>query len=236
MTGLRAPSYTLVLPPGFVLIAVQGDTRANVETVVRGFYGKIADDRMRGRVRMLERSLVDVATQAKDKGVVDIILPLGVPWQAPVSLSCTFAPAFLSGTAVGPAATEVTTRAGQAMREVVAHKDGAPLAELDDLALPGGSEGGATGRPIRTVHHIWEPPVPDVGRLVGTFTIAGSNDPELAPLVDALTELGDTIMASLAWRGLRSGDASDDDAAGATEPASGMTAPASGVTEREGTA
>lgn len=216
MTGLRAHSYTLVLPPGFVLIPVQGDTRSHVETVVRGFYGKIADDRMRGRVRMLERSLVQVATQAKDKGVVDLVLPLGVPWQAPVSLSCTFAPALLTGPAVGPGATEVTTRAGQAMREVVAHRAGAPLPDLDGLDLPGGSGADSSNGPIRTVHHVWEPPVPDVGRLIGTFTIAGSDDPELAPLVDALTELGDTIMSSLAWSGLRT----DGGAGDATVPAS----------------
>ncbi|WP_275002152.1 hypothetical protein [Promicromonospora iranensis] len=219
MTGLRAHSYTLVLPPGFVLVPVQGDTKANVATVLRGFYGKIADDRMRGRVRMLERSLVHVATQAKDKGVVDLVLPLGVPWQAPVSLSCTFAPALLTGPAVGPDATEVTTRAGQAMREVVLHEADAQLPDLDGLDLPGGSGADSSNSPLRTVHHVWEPPVPDVGRLIGTFTIAGSDDPELAPLVDALTELGDTIMSSLAWRGLRI----DGGAVDAKVPASDTT-------------
>lgn len=225
MTGLRAHSYTLVLPPGFVLIPVQGDTKAQVETVIRGFYGKIADDRMRGRVRMLERSLVQVATQAKDKGVVDLVLPLGVPWQAPVSLSCTFAPALLSGPAVGPSATEVTTRAGQAMREVVAHEAGAPLPELDGVDLPGGPGPGSGSSPLRTVHHVWEPPVPDVGRLIGTFTIAGSDDPELAPLVDALTELGDTIMASLAWRGPTTNGGESDTAVPASGAAGREDAP-----------
>lgn len=214
MTGLRPHSYTLVLPPGFVLIPVQGDTQASVRTAVRGFYGTISDDRMRGRVRLLERSLVQVATQAKEKGVVDLVLPLGVPWQAPVSLSCTFAPALLSGPAAGPSATETATRAGTALREVVERAPGAQLPRLEDLELPSGA---ASNHPLRTVHHVWEPPVPDVGRLIGTFTIAGSDDPELAPLVDALTELGDTIMASLAWRGLPRQGAADDtaDAAGA---------------------
>ncbi|AEG45553.1 hypothetical protein [Isoptericola variabilis] len=189
--------YALILPPGFVLIPAQGDVEADVRAVVKRHYGAHLNDRTRGRVRRLEQSLVATVSSAKERGVVDVVLPLGVPWRVPVSLAAAFAPARHGGEPVaGPGSTTVRTRAGDARREVVEH-DRDDRVELDvDLPEP------APGGPLRTVHHVWESPARGVDRLVGTFTISGSADPELAPMVDALTELGDTIMASLRWRGI----------------------------------
>ncbi|WP_166851398.1 hypothetical protein [Isoptericola sp. BMS4] len=194
-SGASTPGYALVLPPGFVLIPAQGDVEADVREVVRRHYRDRLDDRNRGQVRRLERSLVATVDSARDRGVVDVVLPLGVPWRAPVSLALAFAPAGQGGApAAGPGSTTVRTRAGEARREIVEHDDGSPQAP--DVELPGESPGGA----LRTVHHVWDPPSTDVQALVGTFTVSGSADPELAPLVDQLTELGDTMMASLRWR------------------------------------
>jgi hypothetical protein len=196
--------YSLVLPPGFVLIPVQGDVEATVRTVVKEHYGDVTNDRTRGRIRRLERSLVSAVAAAKEQGVVDVVLPLGVPWQVPVSLSLAFAPA-RSGAApeASPGSTTVPTRGGEARREVIDHDAGTrPEIEID---LPGDSPGGA----LRTVHHVWAAPTPGVDHLVGTFTVSGSDDPDLAPMVDALTELGDTIMASLRWRGADAPAAAD---------------------------
>lgn len=201
----RAPRrYSLVLPPGFVLIPVQGDVEATVRRVVKQHYGAITDDRTRGRVRRLERSLVAAVLSAREQGVVDVVLPLGVPWQVPVSLSLAFAPA-RSGAApdASPGSTTVVTRGGEARREVVEH-DAGTRPEIE-VQLPGDSPGGA----LRTVHHVWEAPAPGLDHLVGTFTVSGSDDPELAPMVDALTELGDTIMASLRWGGGEDADTAE---------------------------
>jgi len=198
---MTAPGYALILPPGFVLLPAQGDVESDVRAVVKRHYGAQLDDRTRGRVRRLERSLVATVTSAQERGVVDVVLPLGVPWRAPVSLALVFAPARRGGEpAAGPGSATVTTRAGEARREVVEHDRAAAaaagLGEELGVELPGEAHGG----PLRTVHHVWEAPTPDVDRLVGTFTVSGSPDPELDPLVDELTELGDTIMASLRWR------------------------------------
>ena len=193
MNETSTPGYALILPPGFVLVPAQGDVEADVRAVVQRHYeGVPLDDRTRGRVRHVERSLTAAVRSAKEHGVVDVVLPLGTPWKVPVSLALAFAPARRDGgPPVGPASTIVTTRAGDARREEIGPSAGAP-----DLDLPGGTAGGT----LRTVHHVWESPSPDVPYLVGTFTVSGDRDPELAPMVDALTELGDTIMSSLRWR------------------------------------
>ncbi|MCK0117276.1 hypothetical protein MWU57_09540 [Isoptericola sp. S6320L] len=209
-THPRPPAYALILPPGFVLIPAQGDVEADVRAVVRRHYGTRLDDRTRGRIRRLERSLVATVRSARERGVVDVVLPLGVPWRAPVSLALAFAPAGPGG-APDADATTVVTRAGEARRQVVEHHD-APAPDVD---LPGESPGGA----VRTVHHVWTPPVPGAAVLVGTFTISGAPDPELTPLVDELTELGDTMMASLRWRDVPAGRSTADDTTPERQPA-----------------
>lgn len=189
------PSYALILPPGFVLIPAQGDVEANVRAVVGRHYEGRLDDRNRGQVRRLQRSLVESVESARDRGVLDVVLPLGVPWRAPVSLSLAFAPARPDGGPVtASGSTTVTTRAGEARREIVDHEG------VDPFTVEGTGPEDAGGGALRTVHHVWMPPREGIQALVGTFTISGSPDPELSPLVDQLTELGDTMMASVRWR------------------------------------
>lgn len=195
MPDLRVRDYSLVLPPGFVLVHLRGDLKENLRRVLNEKYGSQLNDRERGRLAQVRRSLLPVLQRARARGVVDAVLPLGTPWDAPVSLSLMFTPARADDRpADGAGATAVTTRAGSAQREVVEPEGAAPL-PLD----PSLSDG-PVGTVLRTVHHVWPMPTEGVDYLVGTFSVSGSSDPELAPMVDALTELGDTIMSSLAWR------------------------------------
>lgn len=191
------PAYRLILPPGFVLLRVRApDLAAEVRDVVNRAYGKGLDDRTRGRLRRVEASLVDALRIARERGAVDVVLPLGTPWRLPVSLALVFAPVrSAEDDDAGPSATRVATRAGEAVRSVVDHVRDDPAAIAFPVALPAHPPGGA----LRTVHHVWTVPGTAGGGLVGTFTVSGAPDVELGPLVDELTELGDTIMASVRW-------------------------------------
>ena len=191
----RGPGYSLILPPGFVLIPTQGDVATTVRTKVRALYDTL-DDRARGRLRIAERKLTEYATDAGRKGVVDIVLPVSNYWNAPLSIGMGFGPARPDS---DPGGKVVPTRAGNALRSVVERPE-APGFERAEA--PDGSAMG-DGRTVwRTVHHVWKTPDAGAGLLVGTFSVSGDSEPELAPLADALTDLGDTIMGSLVWTGL----------------------------------
>ncbi|MFD2027115.1 hypothetical protein [Promicromonospora aerolata] len=190
-----SPAYALILPPGFVLIPTRGDVAATVRAKVRALYDTL-DDRTRGRLALAERKLAEYATNAGRRGVVDIVLPVSNYWNAPLSIGMGFGPARPD---TDPGGTVVRTRAGSALRSV----DERPkVPEFETAKAPDGSAMG-DGRTVwRTVHHVWKTPDAGAGLLLGTFSVSGDGDPGLAPLADALTELGDTIMGSLAWTGL----------------------------------
>jgi hypothetical protein len=193
----RGPGYNLVLPPGFVLISARGDVEADIRAKVRPLYGDTLDDRARGRLRMAERRLNEYVTEAGKRGVVDVVIPVSTFWGADLTIGIGFGPA--RPDAELAEGTPVETNGGEARRSVV---DRPKVDELDRATAPDGSDLGHGRTVWRTVHHVWRMPETPGALLLGTFSVSGGDDPALAPLADALTELGDTIMGSLRWTGL----------------------------------
>lgn len=146
----------------------------------------------------LRNALRVLAKDAERVGGIDMIMPIGTPWNAPMSagivlsVAGTRAPAgesaaeLLDALAVGsPGSIKVETNAGSAVREQIEISRGD--VEADAIV------------PMRTVHHNWPIPAQPGRFLIGSLTVSGSGDPELEPLIDALTGLYDAMMGSLEW-------------------------------------
>ena len=77
----------------------------------------------------------------------------------------------------------MTTSAGEAVRATARF---AVPASADEMA------------PLMRVRFHW--PIPGSDRqLLAVCTISGTVDPQLAPIVDALAELGDLLLQTLRW-------------------------------------
>lgn len=188
MNEIAPPRYRLVLPPGFLLIPVAHSTDDDITALVRRHYRDLPRDSYGPQIDRTAAQLVAAARSAREAGVLDLIVPMGVLWRAPVSLAI----AISTGTAPAvddpePSASEisetVTTSAGEAVR---ATERFAVPTRADEMA------------PLMRVRFRW--PIPDSDRqLVAICTISGTVDPELAPIVDALAELGDLLLQTLRW-------------------------------------
>lgn len=188
MNEIAPPRYRLVLPPGFLLIPVGHSTDDEITALVRRHYRDLPRDSYGPQIDRTAAQLVAAARSAREAGVLDLIVPMGVPWRAPVSLAI----AISTGTAPAvddpePSASEisetVTTSAGEAVR---ATERFAVPTKADEMA------------PLMRVRFRW--PIPDSDRhLLAVCTISGTVDPELAPIVDALAELGDLLLQTLRW-------------------------------------
>ncbi|WP_232783974.1 MULTISPECIES: hypothetical protein [Microbacterium] len=189
VTEIAPPRYRLVLPPGFLLIPVARSTDAEIADLVRRHYRDLPRDSYGPQIDRTAAQLVASARSARNAGVLDLIVPMGVPWRAPVSLAIAIS--------TGPAPTtpedeeasasevreSVTTSAGQAERETARFAAPADTAEM---------------APLLRLRFAW--PIPGTDRrLRAVCTVSGTADPQLAPIVDALAELGDLLLRTLRW-------------------------------------
>lgn len=188
MNEIAPPRYRLVLPPGFLLIAVARSTDEEIADLVHRHYRNLPRDSYGPQVTRTAAQLVASARSARDAGVLDLVVPMGVPWRAPVSLAIAIStgPA-PTGDSAESSASEVSenviTSAGEAVR--VTEKFAAP--ESADKMVP-------------LVRMRLEWPIPASDRqLLAVCTISGRADPELAPIVDGLVELGDLLLRTLRW-------------------------------------
>ncbi|GLJ94072.1 hypothetical protein [Microbacterium dextranolyticum] len=196
MNDIAPPRYRLVLPPGFLLIPVARSTDDEVADLVRRHYRDLPRDSYGPQIDRAAAQLVASARSARDAGALDLVVPMGVAWRAPVSLTIAISTAPAPSRSTAPAADSdeedpspsaaretVTTSAGEAVRETVRFT---PPASADEMA------------PLLRLRFVWPIPGGD-GELRAICTISGKADAELAPIVDGLTELGDLLLRTLRW-------------------------------------
>jgi hypothetical protein len=174
MTTAPGISYRIVLPPGWLLLPVRDRSDEELHRLITEQYDHLPRDSAGPLVSRLADAVVDSARAARQVNVIDILLPLGTPWRAPVSTSIAIA--------VGPGDADpegetVETTAGDARRSVIERPS----------------------RALRRVEYVWRVPEATGQVLVATFSIVGDDDPELEPVVDALTGLCDALLATLRW-------------------------------------
>ncbi|WP_448256550.1 hypothetical protein [Microbacterium aurum] len=166
--------YRITLPPGWLLLPVRDRTDEELHALIVGQYRDLPRDSAMPLVSRLADAVVTAAHTAREVDVIDIVLPLGAAWGSAVSTSIALA----VGQDDPPTDGEpVETNAGIATRT---QADRAPNA-------------------LRRVEYVWQIPPEGTELLVASFSIVGDEDPELAPLVDALTGLCDTILATIRW-------------------------------------
>ena len=172
-------SYRVVVPPGWILLPVRDRTDAEIRDLITERYRDLPRDSASPLISRLADAIVAAARTARSAQVVDILLPLGTPWRAPVSASIALA--------VGIEAVELTgeaveTEAGTAWREE-------PSLSASDTEL-------STRR--RLVYQ-WHIPGLENGILIGTASVVGPDDVELGPIVDAVADLCEAILATIRW-------------------------------------
>ncbi|MGV8967026.1 MAG: hypothetical protein ACOH2F_12185 [Cellulomonas sp.] len=195
----RAGSYRLVLPPTWVMLPVGDASQRAIDTLLDEQFGHQTTPRDLTNRRRLTESLRALVAGARASGGLDVIFPLVIPWQVPLSAGIVMselrstAPSDLAVAALmgsmqrsRPGSTLAETQAGVALREVVDH----PTAvEVDAEALTA----------LRTVYYTWPQRDAPGSFLISALTISGQAIAEFAPIVDALTELNDVMMQTLVW-------------------------------------
>ncbi|MCR2827979.1 hypothetical protein [Microbacterium sp. zg.Y909] len=175
MTAAAGVSYRVVLPPGWLLLPVRDRSDDELRRLITDQYAHLPRDSAGPYIGRLADAIVDGARQARELDVIDILLPLGTAWQAPVSTSIAIA--IGRDDDAEPAGEVVETSAGAAWRV-------------------------QTERPaqaLRRVEYVWRVPDATGLLLVASFSIVGDDDPELQPIVDALTGLCDALVATVRW-------------------------------------
>ncbi|WP_299087519.1 hypothetical protein [uncultured Microbacterium sp.] len=180
----RRPRY--VVPPGWASIPVAADNRDTAREVFTEAWRRGPRDSIGPFIHRLEEWLVDVLDDARDADCFAVVLPLGVPWQVPVStaIALSLVPTATGALPVLPPGGEAReTDAGPARRVVTdVPTDGA---DPESLAL------------LRTIEYTWL--APDGGLLVGFASISGQPVAEFAPVTDALSLLVETMLEALDW-------------------------------------
>lgn len=197
--GERAGAYRLVLPPTWVMIPVGAASPRAIGALLDEQFGhRTAPRDLTNRRRMAE-TLRALVASAQKSGGIDVIFPLVIPWQVPVSAGIVMselhatAPSDEASAAVlsalersRPGSTITETQAGRALREVLEHPRAVGV-ESEELAT------------LRTVYYTWPQPGAAGSFLISACTISGQAIAEFAPIVDALTELNDVMMQTLVW-------------------------------------
>lgn len=180
------PHPRVIVPPGWAAIAVSADNGDTARRVFRDAWTQGPRDSIGPFIHRLEEWLASVLDDARDAGCFRVILPMGVPWQVPVStaISLSFAPAAARDASALPGAELRDTDAGTARRLIT----DLPVAGADPEALA----------LLRTVEYVW--PLPDAdGALIAFASISGQPVAEFAPVTDALTVLIETMLDALDW-------------------------------------
>lgn len=176
------PRYRVVLPPGFLLFGVRDRSDDEIAAMVRDYYRSLPRDSFGPRIDRVADQLLSIARPARDAQVVDLIVPMGVPWRAPVSIATALSVSAAGAAWEGLSGDMIDTQAGPAVREEVAH----PAEGVDEI----------TRR--RTVRFTWRIPGDD-RLLTAVSTVSAAGDPALDPLIDGLVELGDLILTTMRW-------------------------------------
>lgn len=189
MNEIAPPRYRLVLPPGFLLIPVAHSTDDEIADLVRRHYRDLPRDSYGPQIERTAAQLVASARSAREAGVLDLVVPMGVPWRAPVSLAIAIS------TAAAPGAADPESSASESTEIVTTTTAGEAVRATERFTAPATADEMA---PLLRMRFRWS--IPDAERqLLAVCTISGTVDPELAPIADALAELGDLLLRTLRW-------------------------------------
>ncbi|MFT4214484.1 MAG: hypothetical protein QM622_06880 [Microbacterium sp.] len=179
----------VILPPGWHYLPVSSDNAGTVERALAPMRTLGPRDSIAPFAKELERALQRELDDAFRAGAFAVAMPLGRPWEVPVSTSIAFSRLTVpNGSAALPAVGEtVQTDAGIARRRIVdapVAEDTAPAA----LAL------------LRTIDYTW---VVDGAYVIAVASISGEADPEFAPVAEALTLLITTMLDAVTFAATR---------------------------------
>lgn len=185
MTDVAPPRYRLVLPPGFVLFPVRDKTDDEIAAIVREHYRSLPRDSFGPRIDRVAEQILEIVRPAREAKVLDLVVPMGVPWRAPISLGIALTVAAPGAGAWGGLPGErVETEAGPAVRTTERFPAAEDPREITRLA---------------GTQYVWRVPGDDARLLMGVHTISGAGDPDLEPVVEALQELSDLILETMRW-------------------------------------
>jgi hypothetical protein len=203
--AVRVSSYRLVLPPPWSRIPLRDGT----EEVVHGIVERVAattpkhvpPDQVGPRKRELARTLLQRAAELRDKGGIDLYLPLdtirGFSARTSFSVSETLPP----GADPGEWADVLAVLAGEAGAERVLtagdERSGAPATEWvrRERIVPGEEERDPAilvdyTTAVPGAEHVW---------LVASFSIVGSDAEDPEGTARPFVELFDAIMTTWRW-------------------------------------
>jgi hypothetical protein len=180
------PRYRVVLPPGFLLFPVRDKTDDEIAEMVRAHYRGLPRDTFGPRIERVADQILGAVRTARDARVLDLIVPMGVPWRAPVSLGIALSVAAPDAGATweGLEGERVETDAGAAVRRRDRYE---PSDDPEQIM------------PLARSRFAWRIPGDRDRLLAGVCTVSGASDPELLPLVDALVELGELMLQTIRW-------------------------------------
>jgi hypothetical protein len=187
VTVAAPPRYRLVLPPGFVLFPVRDKSDDEIAAMVREHYRSLPRDSFGPRIDRVAEQILQIVRPAREAKVLDLVVPMGVPWRAPVSLGIALSvatPATGAGAWESLEGERVETQAGPAVRTTERFPAPADTREIARLA---------------GTQYVWRVPGDDARLLMGVHTISGAGDPELEPVVQALQQLSDLILETMRW-------------------------------------
>ncbi len=193
------------------MIPVREGTDAAIGATIDTLLTGVPRDSRPAREHVLRDSLTSLAGEARRAGGLDLIVPLVQPWMVPASMSI-----LMSTTVVGPDVTDVDEFAALASEgtahEVVDTFGGKSLREQRDEQPPVADAVSCA----RTLTYTWLPE--RCTAVMGTASITATAFVGYEQIVDALTELADSILTTVNWKG----DAGLDPAiAGGTTSAEG---------------
>lgn len=184
-TAGRLPRPEMILPPGWQLFPVTDDNAATARAAFAGAWESGPRDSIGPFVHELERTLASALDDARETGAFAAAMPMGIPWQVPVSTSLVLSHVAASDPELPPGGERVDTDAGPARRGI------------RDEQHPGDADPESVVL-LRSIDYIWRVPGHDA-YLVAYASISGLPVAEYAPVTEALTTLMTTMLDALTW-------------------------------------
>lgn len=184
--------YRIVLPAGWSLLPVREGTESAIEATVDTLLTTVPHDSRAAKAHFLRSALTDLADEARAAGGLDLVIPLAQPWALPTSVSIV-----MSIVAVGRGVRNVEQFAARndasAVTAVVETNGGPALREQRDAAVPTAERADQ----VRAVTYTWI--APGGVALMGTASITSTTYEGYEQIVDAMTDLVDTVLSSVSF-------------------------------------
>ncbi|MBD7957350.1 hypothetical protein H9651_06840 [Microbacterium sp. Sa4CUA7] len=179
------PRPRLILPPAWELFPVTDDNAATARAAFEGAWRSGPRDSIGPFVHELERALAATLDDARGAGGFAAAMPMGIPWQVPVSTAVVLSHVPAEDPQLPPGGEQVQTDAGPARRGIQ-DVDSSDAGDTESVVL------------LRAIDYVWRVPGHDA-YLVAFASISGLAVPEYAPVTEALTLLVTTMLDALTW-------------------------------------